>query len=90
MAEKTSFQLRGNHRITLEDASTALMLSHGYAWTHMESGALPENGGEALWEVRGTYEHGFTLTDDGWRVTAMRFVVTAERGKALVRNTTDS
>jgi len=89
-AEKTSFHLRGNHRITFEDDGTATMVSHGYAWNRMERGALAENGGDALWEVWGTYEHGFTQTEDGWRVDAMTFVATAERGNVFVRNTPGS
>lgn len=86
-AEKTSFHLRGNHRITFADTDTAQMHSHGYAWNHMERGALPENGGEALWEVWGTYTHDFSRSADGWQVTGMSFTVTAERGSAFVRNT---
>ncbi|TFL16353.1 nuclear transport factor 2 family protein [Jannaschia formosa] len=86
-AEKTSFHLRGNHRITFEGEDAAIMVSHGYAWNRMERGALSENGGEALWEVWGTYEHGFSRTEDGWRVDAMSFFATAERGSEFVRNT---
>ncbi|MEM8655681.1 MAG: nuclear transport factor 2 family protein [Pseudomonadota bacterium] len=85
--EKTSFHLRGNHRITYQDDGTATMLSHGYAWNRMERGALPENGGSALWEVWGTYVHGFVETDAGWKINAMTFTATAERGNAFVRNT---
>jgi hypothetical protein len=86
-AEKTSFHLRGNHRITMTGPDSAVMLSHGYAWNRMERGALPENGGEALWEVWGTYEHAFVRQDGAWRVTGMVFKVTAERGNMFVRNT---
>ncbi|MEL6316505.1 MAG: nuclear transport factor 2 family protein [Pseudomonadota bacterium] len=86
-AEKTSFHLRGNHRVTFTGADAAALASHGYAWNRMERGARPENGGDPLWEVWGTYEHGFARTEDGWRVTAMSFVATAERGNAFVRNT---
>ena len=89
-AEKTSFHLRGNHRITFVDADTAQMHSHGYAWNQMERGALPENGGEAMWEVWGTYTHDFTRTNAGWHVTGMRFTSTAERGNPFVRNTPGS
>ena len=89
-AEKTSFHLRGNHRVTFEGEGAATMVSHGYAWNRMERGALPENGGDPLWEVWGTYEHGFALTEDGWRVDAISFVATAERGNAFVRNTPGS
>lgn len=88
--EKESFHLRGNHQITFDGADAAVMLSHGYAWNRMETGALPENGGEVLWEVWGTYEHGFERTEDGWRVNAMTFTATAERGSAFVRNTPGS
>ena len=88
--EKESFHLRGNHRITFEGDDAAVMQSHGYAWNRMEAGALPENGGEALWEVWGTYEHGFERTEDGWRVNAMTFTATAERGSEFVRNTPGS
>ncbi|MDX8354548.1 nuclear transport factor 2 family protein [Cognatiyoonia sp. IB215182] len=89
-AEKTSFHLRGNHRVTFDGPDAATMVSHGYAWNRMESGALPENGGEALWEVWGTYEHGFARTEDGWKVNAMTFTATAERGNPFVRNTPGS
>ncbi|MEO1239019.1 MAG: nuclear transport factor 2 family protein [Pseudomonadota bacterium] len=86
-AEKTSFHLRGNHRITFDGDDAAMMVSHGYAWNRMERGTLPENGGDPMWEVWGTYEHSFTLTDDGWRIDAMSFFATAERGSTFVRNT---
>ncbi len=89
-AEKTSFHLRGNHRITFEGDDEAMMVSHGYAWNRLDRGALPENGGEALWEVWGTYEHSFVRTEEGWRVDGMSFFATAERGNTFVRNTPGS
>ena len=89
-AEKTSFHLRGNHRVTFRDDGSASMLSHGYAWNRMDRGALPENGGEALWEVWGTYVHGFVETDTGWKVNAMTCTATAQRGNAFVRDTPGS
>lgn len=88
--EKTSFHLRGNHRITFHTPDSATMVSHGYAWNRMERGALEENGGEALWEVWGTYVHGFERTAEGWKVNAMTFTATAERGNPFVRNTPGS
>ena len=88
--EKQSFHLRGNHRVTFDGADAAVLHSHGYAWNRMERGALAENGGEALWEVWGSYVHGFVRTEDGWRVNAMTFTATAERGSAFVRNTPGS
>lgn len=88
--EKASFHLRGNHRITFEPDGSATMVSHGYAWNQMERGALAENGGNALWEVWGTYEHSFIQTEAGWRVDGMSFFATAERGNDFVRNTPGS
>lgn len=85
--EKESFHLRGNHRITFDGPDAAVMVSHGYAWNRMDTGALTENGGEALWEVWGSYEHGFERTEAGWRVNGMTFTATAERGSDFVRNT---
>lgn len=88
--EKQSFHLRGNHRIAFSGPDAAVLHSHGYAWNRMERGALAENGGETLWEVWGTYTHGFVRTEDGWRVDAMTFNATAERGSTFVRNTPGS
>ena len=88
--EKQSFHLRGNHRVTFDGPDSATMKSHGYAWNRMERGALTENGGEALWEVWGTYVHEFARTEAGWRVNAMTFNATAERGSEFVRNTPGS
>jgi len=89
-AEKTSFHLRGNHRVTFEADGSATMQSHGYAWNRMDQGALPENGDNPLWEVWGTYTHSFVETEAGWRVDAMTFIATAERGNPFVRNTPGS
>jgi SnoaL-like domain len=86
-AEKTSFHLRGNHRITMTGPDSAIMLSHGYAWNRMDRGALPENGGEALWEVWGTYEHVFVREGSTWKVSGMTFTATSERGSTFVRDT---
>ncbi|MGP1395636.1 MAG: nuclear transport factor 2 family protein [Inquilinaceae bacterium] len=86
-AEKESFHLRGNHRIAFSDADTAMVRSNGYAWNRMDRGALPENGGNPLWEVWGTYEHGFERVGDDWKINAMTFTATAERGSAFVRDT---
>ena len=73
-----------------EPDGSATMGSHGYAWNQMERGALAENGGNALWEVWGTYEHSFIQTEAGWRVDGMSFFATAERGNDFVRNTPGS
>lgn len=85
--EKASFHLRGNHQIAWDGTDAARMTSHGYAWNRLERGLAPENGGAALWEVWGVYEHDFTRLDDGWSVSAMRFFPTAQRGSDFVRDT---
>ncbi len=88
--EKSSFHLRGNHRITFDGPDAALMQSHGYAWNQLPSGALAENGGNPMWEVWGIYTHNFMRTSEGWLVSAMTFTATAERGNDYVRNTPGS
>ena len=89
-AEKTSFHLRTNHRVTFDGADAATMLSHGYAWNRMERGALEENGGNPLWEVWGIYEYRYKRTDAGWKIHHFSFQATAERGNEFVRNTPGS
>ncbi|WP_136440827.1 nuclear transport factor 2 family protein [Pacificoceanicola onchidii] len=86
-AEKESFHLRGNHRVTFEGADAAMLVSRGYAWNRMARGGLEENGGDPLWEVWGSYAHGFVRTAEGWKVNFMAFHATAERGNTFVRNT---
>ena len=86
-AEKASFHLRGNHRVTFDGPDAATMHSHGYAWNRMEAGADPANGGEPLWEVWGPYTHGFARIGDGWTVTSMAFAPVAQRGNFWVRDT---
>ncbi|MDJ0686715.1 MAG: nuclear transport factor 2 family protein [Alphaproteobacteria bacterium] len=86
-AEKTSFHLRGNYRVTFEGPDRAVVHSHGYAWNRMERGALTENGGDPLWEVWGTYLHTLERTAEGWRIAGMTFTATAQRGNNFVRDT---
>lgn len=88
--EKTSFHLRGNYRVTFHGDQSATLVSHGYAWNRLERGALPENGADPMWEVWGTYVHGFVATNAGWKVDAMTFTATAERGNDFVRMTPGS
>lgn len=86
-ANKTSFHMRTNHRITFDGPNAARVHSQGYAWNRLEAGALPEHGGEALWEVWGGYVHGLERTPEGWRINAMSLHVATERGNAYVRDT---
>ena len=84
--------MRAQGRISLSTSYPARVSTCVITSTEMPrpGSALPENGGEALWEVWGTYEHGFEKTEDGWRVNSMTFTATAERGSEFVRNTPGS
>lgn len=86
-AAKTSFHLRGNHRVDFRGSDNAHMVSNGYAWNRLEEGALLENGGDPLWEVWGVYTHDFERIRGEWRITGMTFNPTAQRGNAYVRDT---
>ena len=87
---KTSFHMRSNHRVTFFSDDEAVMLSHGYAWNRLASGASPENGANAFWEMWGNYTHVFQRTPQGWKVNGIKFDLTAERGNPYVRNTPGS
>ncbi|NLI78402.1 MAG: nuclear transport factor 2 family protein [Candidatus Riflebacteria bacterium] len=78
---KKTFHLRGNHLVTI-DGDQATVTSHGYAWNQL-SGLSGD-----LWEVWGTYTHAMARTPQGWRVTAMTFTKTYERGNPAVRTAT--
>ena len=45
---KTSFHLRGSHRVTFTGLGEVVMPSHGYAWNRLEAGTLAEKGGTAM------------------------------------------
>lgn len=79
-AKKTSLHLRGNHLVTLE-GDRARVYSHAYAWNRMEG------NGDPLWEVWGHYTHELARTPQGWKVTAMTFTMTHERGNMWVKTT---
>lgn len=79
--DKQSFHLRGDPVVTVE-GDTATMTSPGYAWNRRIEGGRGD-----LWEVWGVYEHRFTRTQQGWRISGMKFVKTFERGDPSVRST---
>ena len=85
--EKTSFHQRTNHRVRFGGPDAATMTSEGYAWNRMEAGAEAANGGDPMWEVWGTYTHGFERVDGAWRVASMALDVAAQRGNEWVRDT---
>jgi hypothetical protein len=78
-ADKKTLHLRGNHLVTL-NGDKASVYSHGYAWNQ-----LPGFGTD-LWEVWGNYLHEMERTPQGWKVVAMAFNKTYERGNSIIRN----
>ena len=78
--KKTSLHIRGNHRVTIAE-DRARVTSHGYAWNRLEG------NGDPLWEVWGHYTHELQRTPQGWKVTAMTFVMTHELGNMWVKTT---
>ena len=79
---KASFHLRGEAMIKL-DGDRATMISRGYAWNKLDTRA-----DDNLWEVWGIYEHRFSRTSAGWRVSGFKFTKTYERGDPSVRAAT--
>ena len=77
---KTSLHLRTNHEVTVE-GDRATVQSNGYAWNRMEG------NGDPLWEVWGTYTHQMVRSGDGWKVDAVAFHKTHERGSDWVKTT---
>ncbi len=77
--EKQSFHIRTNHQITIS-GEQAEVFSKGYALN-----ILAIKNGSDLWEVWGNYIHKLKKTNDGWKVTAMKFTVVYARGNEKVR-----
>jgi len=78
--KKQSHHQRGHGLVTI-DGDRATIFSKGYAWNRMEG------NGEPLWEVWGDYTHELVRTPAGWKVTAMTFAMTHQRGNSWVRDT---
>lgn len=78
--KKQSHHQRGHGLVTI-NGDRATIYSQGYAWNRMEG------KGDPLWEVWGNYTHKLKLTPDGWKVTAMIFEMTHQRGNTWVRDT---
>ncbi|WP_119167219.1 nuclear transport factor 2 family protein [Algihabitans albus] len=78
--QKHSHHQRGHGLVTL-DGDRATIYSQGYAWNRLEG------NGDPLWEVWGNYTHELVRTPSGWKVTAMTFEMTHQRGNAWVRDT---
>lgn len=78
--KKQSHHQRGHGLISL-DGDTATIYAQGYAWNKLEG------KGDPLWEVWGNYTHRLKRTAMGWKVTAMTFEMTYQRGNTWVRDT---
>ena len=78
--QKHSHHQRGHGLVTLQ-GDRATIYSQGYAWNRMEG------NGEPLWEVWGNYTHELERMPQGWKVTAMTFEMTHQRGNPWVRDT---
>jgi SnoaL-like domain len=76
---KPSFHMRGGAKVTLGNGA-AHIVGNGYAWN-----ALPARAENNLWEVWGRYEFDLVRTESGWKITAMKFVATHQRGDPTVR-----
>ena len=77
---KQSHHQRGHGLVTLQ-GDQATIYSQGYAWNRMEG------NGDPLWEVWGNYTHELARMPEGWKVTAMTFEMTHQRGNPWVRDT---
>ena len=81
-AEKASFHMCGNHRVTVE-GDTATVAVKGYAYNQLSARL-----GGGLWEVWGAYDLAFGLVDGTWRCTALRFDAWRQSGDPAVRTHT--
>lgn len=77
---KASHHQRGQSLVEF-NGDRATVYSQGYAWNKMEG------NGDPLWEVWGNYTHKLINTEQGWKVTAMTFEMTFERGNMWVKTT---
>lgn len=76
---KVSVHLRAGGLISV-NGDVATMVSHGFALN-----ALPQRTSNQYWEGWGRYDHHFVRTPQGWRIDALRFTLTEERGDPGVR-----
>lgn len=78
-AEKKSYHLRGNHRITV-NSNRAEAFSKAYAINSIEKGAV-----SGIWEIWGDYENTLEKTGGGWKVSGMTLKVVRTRGDDKIR-----
>jgi hypothetical protein len=80
--DKQSFHLGGDGVATITGDAATLM-THGYAWNRLTTRTRND-----LWEVWGVYQYKFVRTPQGWKINALKFVKTYERGDPDVRTAT--
>ena len=85
--DKSSFHMRSNHRATFTASDEATLLSNGYAWNMLDRGRDLKDGGNPLWEVWGTYTHGYKKVEGEWKIKSMTFNAVTQRGSIEVRDT---
>lgn len=78
--DKQSFHLGGDGVATVT-GDTATLMTHGYAWNRLTTRTRND-----LWEVWGVYQYKFARTPQGWKINALKFVKTYERGDPEVRS----
>jgi hypothetical protein len=78
--DKQSFHLGGDSVATIS-GDTAALMTHGYAWNRLTTRTRND-----LWEVWGVYQYKFVRTSGGWKINALKFTKTYERGDPEVRS----
>lgn len=78
-AKKQSFHMVGHYRISV-GGDSAVAHVKGYAYN-----VLDTDIGGGMWEVWGSYDIPFRLTDADWRATGMTFNALHTRGDDKVR-----
>ena len=79
-ANKTSSRSRTNESITV-NRDSATMISQGHVRYE-----LPQRANLNVWEGWGRFEHNFTRTPQGWRISGLKFTLTRQQGEVSVRN----
>jgi ketosteroid isomerase-like protein len=79
-ANKISSRSRTGETVTVH-GDTATMTSHGHVRYE-----LPQRTTLNVWEGWGDFEHKFTRTPQGWRISGLKFSLTREQGEVSVRN----
>jgi len=69
-----------NSEVVVVDGDNATMTSQGHVRYE-----IPARTDLNVWEGWGRFEHKFTRTPEGWRISGLKFTLTREAGEANVR-----